>query len=69
MQTRSQVKYPIIDFDDASKEWLLNKKKRGNGTYAYICGKPLSSGRLCQRIDGCSLHAFWEKKEFLSKNE
>ena len=24
-----------IDFDDASKEWLKNKKKLGNGCYTY----------------------------------
>jgi len=36
MQTRSQIKYPIIDFDDASKEWMKNKKKIGNGMYVYV---------------------------------
>ena len=56
MQTRSQAKYPIIDFDDASKEWMKNKKKIGNGMYVYICKKPLSSGRLYQKKNECSLH-------------
>ena len=27
-----------IDFDAASKAWMLNKIKTGNGTYRYICG-------------------------------
>ena len=26
---------PLIDFDDASIEWNKNKKKIGNGMYAY----------------------------------
>lgn len=56
MHTRSQVKNPIIDFDEAHYEWMLNKKKRENGTFVYICGKPLCSGKLCQRINGCTLH-------------
>lgn len=64
MQTRSQAKNPAIDFEEAHEAWMLNKKKRENGTYVYICGKPLSSGKLCQKIDknnGCCIHPFWEK--------
>lgn len=26
-----------IDFDEASKEWMKNKKKKGNGFYVYKC--------------------------------
>lgn len=26
---------PLIDFDDASIQWNKNKKKLGNGMYAY----------------------------------
>ena len=65
MQTRSQAKYPVIDFDEAHTEWIKNKKKIGNGTYVYICGKPLKNGVLCKNIDtknGCSIHTFWEKQ-------
>jgi hypothetical protein len=46
METRSQCankllpQYEVnIDFDEASKEWLTNKKSMGNGSYKYICGK------------------------------
>lgn len=65
MQTRSQTIFPIINFDEAHKEWMLNKKKRENGMFTYICGKPLSSGRLCQMIDkndGCYIHSYRENK-------
>lgn len=27
-----------INFDEASKAWMRNKKKLGNGVYSYICG-------------------------------
>ena len=65
MQTRSQVKYPEINFDDAHTEWIKNKKKRENGTYVYICGKPLKNGIVCKNIDkknGCGIHICWNKK-------
>jgi hypothetical protein len=26
-----------IDFDEASKEWMKNKKKKGNGFFLYKC--------------------------------
>jgi hypothetical protein len=42
MQTRSQTKkmclieLPVnIDFDGASRAWLANKRRLGNGTYEY----------------------------------
>lgn len=66
MQTRSQSKYPVIDFEEAHSAWMLNKKKRENGTYVYICGKPLNNGILCKNIDkknGCGIHPFWEKRK------
>jgi len=48
MKTRSQTQKEeitrqshlmevFIDFDEASKCWLKNKKSLGNGTYKYIC--------------------------------
>jgi hypothetical protein len=38
MLTRSKITtlLPKIDFIEASKEWMKNKKKMGNGTYEYI---------------------------------
>ena len=41
MQTRSQtnktrVEFSVdIDFDQASRAWLANKRRLGNGTYEY----------------------------------
>lgn len=60
-----------IDFDDAHDEWVSNKKRGPNGTYVYICGKILKSGKKCQQtcIDkiglysGCKRHYMWEEKE------
>ena len=73
MRTRSQtralentqktiVKYDnTIDFDDASRCWLANKKVLANGCYKYICGKELKSGSRCQNrpnneSEYCHLH-------------
>jgi len=36
MWTRSKNLLPKIDFDEASREWMKNKKKIGNGVYVYI---------------------------------
>ena len=41
MQTRSQTNKPRvefsvkIDFNEASRAWLANKRRLGNGTYEY----------------------------------
>ena len=59
-----------IDFDDAHDCWMANKKKMGNGTYVYICGKPMRNGKCCQRIQcctiglysGCTTHYKWEER-------
>jgi len=40
-QQKQQPPYPIdIDFDEASKAWMRNKKRIGEGMYAYVCGAP-----------------------------
>jgi len=68
MKTRSQLNYPTIDFDDAHLEWMLNKKKRENGTFVYICGKPLKNGIVCKnrnKGNGCGIHVCWDKKFIL----
>lgn len=36
-------------FDAASKAWLENKRKIGNGSYRYICEHQHSAWRKCQR--------------------
>lgn len=53
-----------IDFDDAHNEWMANKKRLGNGTYAYYCGHKLKNGKTCKNfcidklglIGGCAKH-------------
>jgi len=64
MLRRSQFRIPVIDFEEAHEEWMKNKKKRENGTFVYICGKPLKNGCFCQKIDkknGCFSHSSWNK--------
>ena len=68
MITRSQVKEkertfgsPMIDFDEASRCWLQNKKRLASGTYVYVCGAELKCGAFCQRkperfSDHCYMH-------------
>jgi hypothetical protein len=37
MRTRSKMRlYPVIDFDEASRAWNLNKRRVGQGCYEYI---------------------------------
>ena len=51
MKTTSQIILYAndINFDDASAEWLLNKKKLNNETYVYICEKHCNNGNKCNR--------------------
>lgn len=37
MKTRSQPYSVDIDFDEASRFWMANKKKKGPGHYVYQC--------------------------------
>ena len=52
MKTRSQTAKQTldvnIDFDEASHYWNANKKRTGNGTYKYVCGKTLKNGKNTQ---------------------
>jgi hypothetical protein len=36
-----------IDFDDASKCWLANKRSLGGGTYRYVCAKKGKNNNMC----------------------
>ena len=38
-----------INFDEASKEWMRNKKKLTNGRYEYICNYIHSNGKQCRK--------------------
>ena len=52
MKTRSQTinnEKQEFNFDEATYEWVQNKKKMTNGCYVYICNYPLSNGKLCQK--------------------
>lgn len=44
-----------IDFDDASKEWMKNKKKKTNGMYEYVCNYIHPNGKYCKNICVASL--------------
>jgi hypothetical protein len=60
-QTQSQTHFCEIDFDEASREWLKNKKSIGNGQYKYICCQQTKKGNPCNRkslpsFDFCKLH-------------
>jgi len=61
MQTRSQSREFKIDFDEASRAWMQNKKRVGQSC-VYICGKSLKNGKTCQNapVDGqeaCKRHS------------
>jgi|TARA_B100001250_G_C19766238_1_gene774899 hypothetical protein len=51
-----------IDFDEASKAWMKNKVKIGEGSYKYVCGAKCKDGTSCRnppsRPNGrCGRHA------------
>lgn len=60
-----------IDFDDAHDEWCSNKKRGPNGTYVYLCCKPLGNNKKCKYTScdkiglysGCKRHYMWEEKQ------
>jgi hypothetical protein len=50
-----------IDFNDASKCWMANKKHMKDGNYKYICCEKTQSGNQCKReslagCDYCKIH-------------
>ena len=70
IQQEQQQMYNInIDFDEASREWMQNKKKNIDGTYNYICNKQCKNGNICSRKTWlhsifCKIH---EKQDKLNK--
>ena len=68
--TTSEVVFDQDYFDDAHDEWMKNKRKLGNGCYAYICGYVYANRKVCQRdccdkiglYSGCKKHYMWEEK-------
>jgi len=69
MKTRSQTAKQTldvnIDFDEASHYWNANKKRTGNGTYKYVCGKTLKNGKFCKKninneLFTCHIHIVHE---------
>ena len=56
---------------DSSDEWMKNKRRKSNGQYAYMCGRPNpNTGKkcICDNHDsiglysGCARHYMWEEK-------
>ena len=66
---KQEYKYEPIDFDDAHICWMANKRKCPNGTYVYICLKPLGNNRFCRNdvcdhlglYGGCKKHYQWDE--------
>ena len=60
-----------IDFEEASQEWTVNKKRNAQGMWVYVCGKIQKNGKKCMRAQcdkigfysGCKQHYAWEEKE------
>ena len=51
----------MIDFDEASKEWMKNKRKTNSNTYKYTCEHTYTHGKRCGRdvyktTDYCRQH-------------
>lgn len=51
----------MIDFDEASKCWLSNKRRTKSGTYVYTCEYTYKHGKRCGRdvyktTDYCRQH-------------
>ena len=63
-QPRVQPLFQVeIDFDEASKSWLENKKSIGNGCYKYTCIKITKTGKKCKNdsLRGCDKCRFHNK--------
>lgn len=45
-----------INFNEASKAWMQNKVKIGNGLYKYVCGQLTKLGTPCQQSPNCHIH-------------
>jgi hypothetical protein len=67
MLTRSQTRIPTydvnIDFDEASRLWNSNKKKKHSGCYEYVCGKQLQNGEFCKKKIKNSVFCFIHKNK------
>ena len=51
-------------FDDASKEWMKNKRKLRNGIYKYRCQVLIGKEKFCNRdvFDNCEFcRSHWAK--------
>ena len=65
---KRNLEYEVnIDFDEASKAWMANKKSTGNGSYKYICEQKTQMGEPCKRepkkgFSYCSIHVKNNKK-------
>ena len=57
-----------IDFDDASKCWRENKKRKENGTYAYKCMRLTKEGKPCRKEAMKVIGAEYCKIHFFTKN-
>ena len=70
MRTRSQTNLEkdgiygdfVFDFDESSREWNANKKKRDNGCYEYICGHVKSTGNKCNNTTTCGSKCRYHNK-------
>jgi len=53
-----------IDFDDAIREWLRNKRKLRNCVYEYKCMFVSSSGRECTGKSVINRNCCWRHRKF-----
>jgi len=44
-----EIHHADIDFDDAHRHWMKNKRKLANGLYRYICTGMFRNGSQCNR--------------------
>ena len=63
-----------IDFDEASKAWMINKKKIGDGSYTYVCGITTKQGKPCQNkpMKGkckCSVHKKYKSNIYQNERD
>jgi len=56
-------------FEESSRCWMLNKKKRDNCTYVYVCSFKDCRGERYNKGDFCSLHTPREKLERAAKKK
>lgn len=58
----AKLKNSPINFDEASRAWMMNKKRVG-ASYKYVCGHRTINGGACQNVVSANTKCYRHKKK------